>query len=222
MKSQYVKFAIKWMLVINSFFLVPAAWGTVKALNDDISELELETEVEDQELYDEYAMVKEEQKLNQDLKNEAQQLERKIKKLNSEKTQAAKKHEKLTHRRKLAEGVYDRVSDSAAKVEKERNQQFNKTSQLQAQVESLEAKSVNLRNTKIQQQKEIRSLKNKQRLLTQRLKKAQKIIDKHQKSINKLKSQKRELKKSLATTSKRVQQAEKQAIAKRAEVKRLR
>ena len=121
-------------LVFLSFALIPQALGSVKSLNEDISELELEKEVEDQELFDEYALANEEKKLDKDLKGQTKELQNKINKLNREKQSASKKHDQLTKRRKLSESIYNRVSVQASKVEKIRNKEVEKTQQLEARV----------------------------------------------------------------------------------------
>lgn len=132
---------LKWILILTCWFLVPPAWGAVKALNDDISELELETEVEDQELFDQYSMAQEEQKLDQSLKGEKRALEGRIQRLNKEKSQAQKRHDKLAIRRKSSEKAYNSIAQKASEVEKVRNLEVGKTEKLQSEVDKIEAKA---------------------------------------------------------------------------------
>lgn len=212
----------KLLVILMSLALIQPAVGSIKSMNEDISELELESEVEDQELFDELTMAQEEQKLDKNLKGETRKLEGNIHRLNRQKKNAVQRHKQLTRRRKASEKVYYRVSDKAAKAEAERNREASKTNKLLAKVERIEQKAIAARDKKIAYKIEISQLKKQQRALNKRLRNAERIIKKHKKTIKKLKSQKSRLKNKVAVSTVKVDKLERKAIAKRNQLRKLR
>ncbi len=162
----------------------------VTRYNDNIDQLELAQESEDQDLYDEVAMVKEEKRLTRELTNEAKSLDHKVSRMNVQRESANKQRERLKIVRLDAQKKRDIVFTKATAAERQRDQEIKKVQTLRDQVAKLEESSQASKDKTEKARDDLKEMSSEERSLMQRKSEAKRQIVANANQLKKLQGKK--------------------------------